>query len=112
MIRTGMVVLVAMVLATAGCTSYYIVKDPSTGKNYYTTDYKEMKGGSVKLKDEKTGAVVTIQNSEIRKVDSGEYKTTMNAPPPAPAPANPPTPAPASTETTPAPAPAPAEPAK
>jgi len=112
MVRTGMVVLVAMVLAAAGCTSYYIVKDPSTGKSYYTTDLKEMKGGSVKLKDEKTGAVVTIQNSEIREVDSGEYKATMNAPPPAPAPANPPPPAPASTETTPAPAPAPAEPAK
>ncbi len=105
MVRYGTVLFVVLALAAAGCTSYYIVKDPASGKTYFTTEVEQMKGGAVKLKDQKTGAVVTIQNSEIREVDSGEYKATMNAPPPAPAPAAAPAPAPA---VAPAPPPAPA----
>jgi len=102
MVRYGTILFVALALAAAGCTSYYIVKDPASGKTYYTTKIEKMKGGAVELKDEKTGAVVTIQNSEIREVDSGEYKATMNAPPPAPPAA--PAPAPAGTPPEPAPA--------
>jgi len=103
MVRYGTILFVALALATAGCTSYYIVKDPATGKTYYTKKIEKMKGGAVELKDEKTGAMVTIQNSEIREVDSGEYKATMNAPPPAPPAA--PAPAPAGAPPEPAPAP-------
>jgi len=93
MVRYGTILFVALAIAAAGCTSYYIVKDPATGKTYYTTKIEKMKGGAVELKDEKSGAMVTIQNSEIREVDSGEYKATMNASPPPPAPASAPPPA-------------------
>jgi len=105
MLRYGTILFVALALAAAGCTSYYVVKDPASGKTYYTKKIEKIKGGAVELKDEKTGAVVTIQNSEIREVDSGEYKASMNAPPPAPAPAGaPPAPAPAPTDNAAAPA--------
>lgn len=121
MVRYGTALFVMLALAAAGCTSYYIVKDPASGKTYFTNEIEEMRGGAVKLKDEKSGAVVTIQNSEIREVDSGEYKAKLNAPPPAPppapapavAPAPPPAPAaapaPAPAEAPPAPAPAPTD---
>ena len=104
-------------LLAAGCTSYYIVKDPTSGVTYFTKDFDEKKSGAVTLKDEKTGAQVSIQNSEIKKVKKDEYKAAMAAPPPAPpAPTQviiqnvPPVPQVPKTEE--APVPAPEQPAK
>jgi len=57
-----------------GCGgSYYQVKDPSTGNVYYTNDI-EQKDAAVKFKDAKTDAEVTLQNSEIKKISSKEFK--------------------------------------
>jgi hypothetical protein len=69
------VVLVTLVVAVfiGGC-SYYRVTDPATEKIYYTTEVKELRGGAVKLKDSKTNKLVTIQSSEVEKIDEGEYK--------------------------------------
>jgi len=117
MTRMGLVSMLVLFLLAGGCTSYYIVKDPSSGMTYFTTDVDEKRSGAVTLEDEKTGAQVTIQNSEIRKVKKDAYKAAMLAPPP-PAPA--PTqiiiqnvqPVPEAPKTEPAPAPAPEQPAK
>lgn len=57
-----------------GCSSYYKVVDPASGNVYYTTKVKSQAGGAVKLKDAKTGAEVTIQNSEVTKVKKDEFK--------------------------------------
>ena len=53
---------------------YYMVKDPTTDKTYYTDELKEEKGGSIKLKDANTGSTVTLQNSEITKIKKDEFK--------------------------------------
>ena len=68
---------VAMVLLTVvplvgGCTTYYKVHDPTTGKSYYTTKVTEKSGATV-LTDARTGSKVTIQNSEISTVSKSEY---------------------------------------
>jgi hypothetical protein len=73
-----------LILAAAvagGCTSYYKVTDPSTGKIYYTTELQHRSNGTATLKDGRTGNKVTLTNSEISKVskqeyDSGRYAST------------------------------------
>ena len=82
MVRTSLVTLLVLSLGAVGCTSYYIVRDPGSGATYFTTDYDQKESGAVTLEDEKTGAHVTIQSSEIREVDKDEYKAAMKAPPP------------------------------
>jgi hypothetical protein len=109
------VVVLGLVILVAGCASYYRVKDPQSGNVYYTDKIDNVRGGAVKLKDARTGSMVTIQNSEVKEISSDEYKAGLAAPvsmptptsaPAAPAPA--PAAAPA-TEPTAAPAPAPSE---
>ncbi len=68
-------VAVVAVSLLSGCFSnYYEVKDPSSDKVYYTTKFNEKREGSVSFQDEKTGASVTIQNSEIREIKKDEFK--------------------------------------
>ena len=65
--------VVVSAVMLSGCTTYYKVADPSTGKTYYTTEVRE-KGGSTQLVDVKTGSKVTIQNSEVSKISSDEFR--------------------------------------
>ena len=51
--------LLAIVLMTAGCTTYYRVTEPGSGKMYYTTDVKR-RGSAVEFKDAKSGSEVTL----------------------------------------------------
>jgi hypothetical protein len=57
-----------------GCTSYYHVHDPSTGKDYYTTKLEQDRSGSSTLKDARTGRQVTVQNSEVEKITKEEFE--------------------------------------
>ena len=56
-----------------GCAHYYKVSDPSTGKAYYTEDVKR-NGSAVEFKDEQTGGVVTLQNSNVQEIEKSEYE--------------------------------------
>lgn len=66
-------VLVAGVVA-AGCSSYYKIRDPTTGKEYYTKDYDRYRDGSVEFKDGASKREVTLQNSEIKEIDEDDYE--------------------------------------
>jgi len=67
-----------LVVAVSGCTTYYMVRDPSSGRTYYTTEIKSVgQGGAVKFKDDKTGAAVTIQSSEVNEIDSDAYRAGL-----------------------------------
>jgi len=70
-VSLGLVIVVSML--AGGCTKYYQVSDPSTGRVYYTTGLKDTGGGSIQLKDERTGGEVTIQNSEVKTITKDEY---------------------------------------
>ena len=59
---------------TACGGGYYMVKDPATDKTYYTDKIKEEKGGAIKLKDANTGSEVTLQTSEVTKINKEEFK--------------------------------------
>jgi len=74
-------ILLAMffLVGIAGCGGYYMIKDPTTGNVYYTTDIKEKKGGALKFTDEKTKTDVTLQNSEIKEIPKKEFKSALEA---------------------------------
>ncbi len=86
--------LLSSALVLGGCTTYYSVTDPTTGKTYYTTDYKE-DDGSVHFTDAATEARVNINNSEVREITKDQYYAGMGAAK---------APQPTTTVTTPAPA--------
>lgn len=93
-----------------GCASYYKVTDPQSGKEYYTEKIDTVAGGAVKVKDARTGSMVTLQNSEVKEISEKEYKAGLAAPvskpTPAPAPVSAPTATPAAAPAT-APTPSP-----
>jgi hypothetical protein len=65
----------ALLIGAWGCTSYYRVTDPTTGRVYYTTEMNKKGDGAVELTDARTGNKVTIQNSEVKTINKEEYET-------------------------------------
>jgi uncharacterized protein YceK len=69
-----LVVCLICVVFLVGCGSYYKVTDPASKSVYYTEDIDQMKSGAVKFKDAKTGSEVLLQSSEVKEIDSKEFK--------------------------------------
>lgn len=69
---TGLMLL-TLVLVTAGCTTYYRVTDPASGKVFYTD---EITRGSqnIRFRDTKSGSDVTLTTSEVKEISSEEYQ--------------------------------------
>ena len=67
-----------LVVMVGGCSHYYRVTDPGSGKSYYTQDIHEGRGGAVKIKDDRTQSTVTLQSSEIREISAEEYEAELN----------------------------------
>jgi hypothetical protein len=80
-------VVLAALLCAVGCTNYYKVHDPTSGKTYYTTELRHRNSGTATLTDARTGNKVTIQNSEIDKITKDEFETGKNTMPAEPMPA-------------------------
>jgi hypothetical protein len=80
-----------VLLCAGGCTTYYKVTDPTTGRAYYTTELQHKNSGAATLKDARTGNKVNLQNSEVQTISKEEFESGKNTPPPpttaAPAPA-------------------------
>ena len=72
---TGLMLCV-LSLMTAGCSNYYRVADPGSGKTYYTTDTDE-RSGSVKFRDDRTGSRVTLHSAEVSEISEDEYRTEV-----------------------------------
>jgi hypothetical protein len=66
--------LVLIALGMTGCTTYYQITDPASGRRYYTDDIKRRDDGTVQFKDLKSGAEVTLRSSEIREVSGEDAK--------------------------------------
>jgi hypothetical protein len=71
----------AMLFATTGCTSYYKVTDPTTGRSYYATGVENLSSGATRLTDERTKTEVTIQNSQVEKITKDQYEAALYASP-------------------------------
>jgi hypothetical protein len=64
-------------LGACGST-YYLVKDPHTGREYYTTAVEQSNGG-IRFKDGKTQSTVMLQNSEIIEISKDQYRANADA---------------------------------
>ncbi|HSF05925.1 MAG TPA: hypothetical protein VLG10_09055 [Methylomirabilota bacterium] len=62
-----------LALVASGCTTYYRIKDTTSGRTYYTEEYKR-RNGTLIFKDTKSGAEITLPSSEIAEVAEDEYK--------------------------------------
>ena len=62
-----------LVLTVAGCSSYYKITDPGSGKIYYSNEI-EKEDGAIEFKDANSESTVTIQNSEVTEISKEEYK--------------------------------------
>ena len=69
----------AMLVLAAGCTHYYRVSDSAGTRLYYTTDIDRTDAGAIKIRDEKTGADVTLQSSEVKEISRDEYEAALKA---------------------------------
>ena len=75
MLRKINYLLPVLLVMLYGCSSHYLVRDPASGTNYYTTDVDRTgDSGAVKFKDHATGSKVIIQQSEVRKISEDEYE--------------------------------------
>lgn len=62
----------------SACSSYYMVRDPSTGNTYYTHEVGDAgRAGAVRFKDESSDSVVTLPTSEVTKISGDEYHRAM-----------------------------------
>ena len=76
--------VVALIAVTAACSHYYKVNDPTGSKEYYTTEIDQTKGGAIKIKDEKSGATVTLQSSEVKEISEEEFEKAVKGSQPKP----------------------------
>jgi hypothetical protein len=70
-----------LMISLAGCTNYYKVTDPTTGRVYYTTELSQKGSGASTLKDARTGNTVTVQSSEVQKIEKEEFERGKYAEP-------------------------------
>jgi hypothetical protein len=86
-VKIAIVLFLFLCSLSLGCTTYYKVHDPNTGSTYYSTEIENESGGAISLKDDRTNAQVTIQNSEIMEVTEDQYdaaiRTIIEVEPPA-----------------------------
>ncbi len=75
--RVTLWMLCGLIVALAGCSSYYRVNDPAGSKLYYTTEIDKTKAGAITFKDEKSGGVVTLQSSEIKEISEDEFNAAV-----------------------------------
>lgn len=62
-----------LLVVISGCGSYYKITDPTSKNVYYSKDFEKTKMGGLSFKDAKTGAIVTIQNSEIKEISRDTF---------------------------------------
>lgn len=70
-------------LLAVGCasmSSFYKVTDLQSGKEYYTQKIDHLASGAVVVNDTRTDSVITLQNSQVKKISEMEYKAGLAAP--------------------------------
>ena len=70
-LATGVLVYI-LSLTMAGCSHYYRVTEPASGKTYYTTHIDE-RSGAAKFKDDRTGSYVILHSAEVSELSEDEY---------------------------------------
>ena len=73
--RTLVAVVLVLMMVTVGCSSYYQITDPGSGKVYYTTKVDKKKDGRIQFKDATSGGDITLQSSEVLKIKQDEFNS-------------------------------------
>ena len=60
-----------------GGKTYWKVNDPYTKTVYYTDRLDKLSSGAVAFTDAQTGNMVSIQNSEVKKITEEEFKAAV-----------------------------------
>ncbi len=82
----AMWMVIGLIMGMAGCTTYYQVSDPATGRNYYTTKVKKHSGtGAATFEDARTKSTVTIPSSAVKEISEEEFQAGVHASTMAPA---------------------------
>ena len=77
--RVAVIALAALSFGLAACGStYYLVKDPESGREYYTTKVDRSSHGMT-FKDGKTLSTVTLENSEVIEITRDQYRANTGA---------------------------------
>jgi hypothetical protein len=71
--RIACLALLLYLIASTGCTTYYRVTDVESQRHYYTTKVQKKSGGAVAFKDSRTGSKVTLQSSQVAKINKEEF---------------------------------------
>ena len=66
-----------LVVTCGGSRHYYLVRDLSGGRIYYTTDLEKLDSGYVKLTDGKTHEEVTIPTHAVQEITKAEYNSAV-----------------------------------
>lgn len=69
-----------LVVTCGGSRHYYVVRDLSGGRIYYTSDLEKLDNGYVKLTDAKTHEEVTIPNHTVQEITKAEYNSVVAGP--------------------------------
>ena len=77
--RFAAIALAVASLGLTACTTFYLVKDPETGHEYYTTKVDHSNRG-ITFEDGKSRAEVTLQNSEITEITKTQYEANAGKP--------------------------------
>ena len=76
--RSSIVLCLTAALLLTGCTNYYKVTDPASGRTYYTTEVeRERRSTTIQFKDAKSGSEVTLPASEIKEISKEAYKSAV-----------------------------------
>jgi hypothetical protein len=77
--RVAASALAALSLGLAACGgTYYLVKDPESGREYYTTKVDRSSHGTT-FKDGKSLSTVTLQNCEVTEITKDQYRANAVA---------------------------------
>jgi len=69
--------LLVIACAGGGSSGYYLVRDLSGGRIYYTKDLQKLESGAAKLTDGKTQEQVTIPVYTAEKITKEEYNANV-----------------------------------
>src|SRR5262245_10812260 len=66
-----------LIISVTGCSHYYRVGDPGTGRTYYTKQIHDEGEGAVKFKDERMDSIVRLQSAEVATISEETYEAAV-----------------------------------
>lgn len=72
--------LLAGAMLLGGCTKYFKVTDPASGRTYYTTSSsleKAKHSGAIEFEDQATGKLIILSASEREQISKEDYEFAL-----------------------------------